>query len=134
MPRTNKVTAISSDSQDKYTAPQYLVYPISWGDVTLDNVRGDFITGTACIIDFGESFDVSDPPLDLGIPQIYCSPEYALDKNIGFGCDIWALGCRLFDIRKGRRLFDTFDDDLEEYLCAMAMVLAPSRSTTDWCS
>lgn len=57
-----------------------------------------------------------------------------MDKVVGVGSDIWALGCTLFEIRTGRKLFDTFDDDQDEYLCKMAMMLGklpePWWSTT----
>lgn len=57
-----------------------------------------------------------------------------MDRVVGVGSDIWALGCTLFEIRTGRKLFDTFDDDQDEYLCKMAMMLGklpePWWSTT----
>lgn len=57
-----------------------------------------------------------------------------MDKVVGVGSDIWALGCTLFEIRTGRRLFDTFDDNKDEYLCKMVMMLGklpePWWSTT----
>ncbi|CAM6004001.1 unnamed protein product [Sphagnum balticum] len=124
----------SGDAHHEPTAPQYLVYPISWDSVELSALGTNFITNKACIIDFGESYEFSDPSPDLGIPQIYCSPEYTLDKKVGIGSDVWALGCTLFEIRTGKRLFDTFDDDIDEYLCKLAMILGkfpePWWSTT----
>jgi hypothetical protein len=46
------------------TAPKYLVKPIDFY-----SVDSQFMTNEACIIDFGESFEVSSPPEDLGIAQ-----------------------------------------------------------------
>jgi serine/threonine protein kinase len=133
-PGTAKVITASGGSHYEPTAPQYLVYPISWDSVELSALGTNFIIDKACIIDFGESYEMSDPSPDLGIPQIYCSPEYTLDKKVGIGSDVWALGCTLFEIRTGRRLFDTFDDDIDEYLCKLAMILGkfpePWWSTT----
>lgn len=104
-------------------APHYLVYPVDW-DKVVENAAGrEFIIAKACITDFGESFNTTEPAQDLGIPQIYCSPEYVFDRKVGVGCDLWALGCTLFEIRTGRKLFDTFDDDPDEYLCKVAMTL-----------
>ena len=84
--------------------------------------------------DFGESFDVNDLPEDLGIPQEYRAPEYILDKRLGVESDIWALGCTLFEIRTGRRLFDLPDDDPDEHLARIVQVLGkfsePWWSTT----
>ncbi|KAI9053096.1 hypothetical protein LZ554_003365 [Drepanopeziza brunnea f. sp. 'monogermtubi'] len=122
-PKTTKVTATSGEDHSAPTAPQYLVYPVNWDDVELSALGANFIADKACIIDFGESFDISEPPQDMGIPQIYCSPEYTIDKVVGIGSDIWSLGCTLFEIRTGRKLFDTFDDDPDEHLCKMAMIL-----------
>lgn len=122
-PIQTRVTTASREKHDLPTAPQYLVYPIILEDIAQEPSAGCLITGEACIIDFGESFEISNPPPDLGIPQIYCPPEYVLDKKISASCDIWALACTLFEIRTGRRLFDTFDDDRDEHLCKMAMVL-----------
>lgn len=122
-PTQIRVTTASREKHDIPTAPQYLVYPIIWEDIAQEHFAARLITGEACIIDFGESFEMSNPPPDLGIPQIYCPPEYVLDKRVGASCDIWALACTLFEIRTGRRLFDTFDDDPDEHLCQMAMIL-----------
>ncbi|TVY18369.1 Serine/threonine-protein kinase SRPK, partial [Lachnellula arida] len=134
-PKTTKVTTRSGENHNEPIAPQYLVYPISWDDVELSALGESFITDKACVIDFGESFDISEPPQDIGIPQIYCSPEYTVDKVVGVGSDIWALGCTLFEIRTGRKLFDTFDDDQDEYLCKMVMMLGKLPETwwsTTW--
>ncbi|KAL2068500.1 hypothetical protein VTL71DRAFT_14837 [Oculimacula yallundae] len=122
-PVTTKVVSVTGDPHDQVTAPQYLVYPICWDDVELTTLGAEFISEQACIIDFGESFDLTSPPEDMGIPQVYCSPEYTLDRIVDVGTDIWSLGCTIFEIRIGRKLFDTFDDDQDEYLWKMAMLL-----------
>lgn len=122
-PQQTDVITPSGEKHDLPTAPQYLVYPIIWQDVAQKPSAHDLITDKACIIDFGESYEVSDPPPEIGIPQIYCPPEYTLEKKVGVGCDIWALACTLFEIRTGQRLFDTFDDDPNECLWKIAMVL-----------
>jgi serine/threonine protein kinase len=57
-----------------------------------------------------------------------------LDKAVGVGSDIWAFGCTLFEIRTGRKLFGTFDDEPDEHLWKVAMILGklpePWWSTT----
>jgi serine/threonine protein kinase len=57
-----------------------------------------------------------------------------LEKKAGVGSDIWPLGCTLFEIRTGRKLFSTFDDDDNEYLVVFVKVLGrlpePWWSTT----
>jgi len=86
-------------------------------------VDTQFISRESCLIDFGESFEISQPLDDLGIPGPYRSPELILDKKASFGSDIWALGCSLFEIRTGRKLFSPFDDEDNEYLDAFVQVL-----------
>ncbi|KAI1844726.1 hypothetical protein JX266_009182 [Neoarthrinium moseri] len=122
-PETVKVLTASGDEHSLPGAPHYLVYPIDWDKVAESIAGKDLILAKACVTDFGESFNITEPTEDLGIPQIYCSPEYVLDRKVGLGCDLWALGCTLFEIRTGRKLFDTFDDDPDEYLCKVAMIL-----------
>ncbi|KAI1307108.1 kinase-like domain-containing protein [Xylaria venustula] len=116
------------------TVPQYLVYPIDWEYIAQKPSGRSLLTGDACIIDFGESFEILNPPQRMGIPQAYCAPEYVLDKRIGPGCDVWALACTLFEIRTGRQLFETFEDDEDELLYRLARVLGkfpePWWSTT----
>lgn len=112
-----------STAHDEVTAPQYLVYPVRWCDVDSRHISPE-----PCLIDFGESFKASDPPEDLGIPAPYRSPEIILEKTAGVGSDLWALGCTLFEIRTGRKMFNLFDDDDDAYLDAMVQVLGPPRN------
>ena len=118
-PRRNPVIRHdSTEDGDESTAPQYLVYPVLWSSVDLQH-----ITDKPCLIDFGESFEAAQPPEELGTPGPYRSPELILDNKAGFGSDIWALACTLFEIRTGRKLFSPFDDDDTSYLEAMTQVL-----------
>ncbi len=75
-----------------------------------------------CVIDFGEAFYFSSAPEFLGIPENYLPPELLLldeeDEDgaesapIGPSCDLWALGCTLFEIRAQIPLFYMiFDPD-----------------------
>ncbi|KAK3374809.1 kinase-like domain-containing protein [Podospora didyma] len=136
-PKTVAVIQSSSEGGGSWpsTAPTYLVRPIEWESLDFGGGIGiNFVTSRACVVDFAESFDVRDLPEDLGIPQEYCAPEYVLDKRLGIGSDIWALGCTLFEIRTGRRLFDIPDDDPDEHLKRMVNLLGkfpePWWSTT----
>lgn len=100
------------------TAPQYVVHPVDF-----TKLSADLITDQAFVIDFGESFSISEPPEDLGTPQAYRSPELVLEKKVGIASDLWALACTLFEVRTGRKLFDTFDDDPDDHLYATALLL-----------
>ena len=130
-PSLNKVYDPDSDTDNHNnpSAPQYLVYPLAW-----DTVDSEHISSDICVIDFGESFAASQPPEALGIPGPYRSPELILEQKAGYGSDLWALGCTLFEIRTGRKLFDQFDDEDDVCLDAMVQVLGimpePWWSTT----
>lgn len=115
-PVRNPVLAVSGELPN--TAPKYLVYPIKW-----HNVDAKYIENEPCLIDFGEAFQVSSPPEDLGTPGPYRSPELILDNKIGMASDLWALGCTIFEIRTGRKLFNMFDDEDDAYLEAMVEIL-----------
>lgn len=115
------------------TAPPYLVYPVSWRSVDKHH-----FSNRPCVTDFGEAFKCTEPPEELGIPPPYRAPELLLERNrpdvAGFSTDLWALGCTLFEIRTGRKLFSPFDDDDDSYLDAMVKILGimpePWWSTT----
>ena len=129
-PELAKVLTASGEPPDTPSAPKYLVCPVDFKEVS-----SQFVSDQACVIDFGESFEAANPPENLGIPQSYCSPELVLDNAIGVGCDLWALGCTIFVIRTGRKLFGTFDDDVEDHLYAMVLLLGRFPEpwwTTTW--
>lgn len=75
------------------------------------------------MIDFGEYFNASNPPEDFGTPGYYRSPELLLDYKLDIQSDdVWGLGCTFFEIRTGRKYFDSFGDDKDEYLEDMCLV------------
>ena len=128
-PRCNPVLDADGKENTMPTAPRYLVYPVAW-----DSVNPKFLLKTPKIIDFGECFDISNPPEYVGTPGYYRSPELLLESKLGIPSDLWALACTLFEIRTGRKLFDSFDDSDDDYLEAMCLVLGrlpePWWSTT----
>lgn len=104
-------THVRSESGEDLPAssPRYLTIP---ADTT--RLGDEYLTDQICVIDFGESFSVSSPPADLGMPENYLPPEVLLDQEnaIGPACDLWALGCTLFEIREQLPLFYMiFDKD-----------------------
>ncbi|KAK3935643.1 kinase-like domain-containing protein [Diplogelasinospora grovesii] len=129
LPEQNPVHKGTAEGHDEPGAPKYLVYPVKWLNVDLQ-----YISQQPCVIDFGESFEVSRRPEGLGTPGSYRAPELMLDGAAGLGSDLWALGCTLFEIRTGRKLFSAFMDEDDEYLLDMIEILGkmpePWWSTT----
>ncbi|KAL0929552.1 serine/threonine-protein kinase SRPK3 [Colletotrichum truncatum] len=102
-------------------APKYLVYPVDFG-----SIDAEFVLPRANIIDFGQSFNLSHPPASYGIPTNYSAPEVVLDHRGTAAMDMWSLGCTLYEIRLGQRLFDVFqliDTRKEDYVNEVASLL-----------
>ncbi|KAI0148390.1 kinase-like domain-containing protein [Xylariaceae sp. FL1272] len=95
-PRTEALrTANGSHPGPNY--PKYVVEP---ADLSLLGVVDE-----AMIIDFGESFPITNPPEYLGIPIQYAAPEARFAHSPGFSIDIWALCCTIIELRLNRTLF-----------------------------
>jgi len=120
-PQKNPVLNQFGKIHTEATAPKYLVFPAD------TDMNPKYLSEEPCIIDFGESFEISKPPKDLGIPRPYNSPELILEKAAGFNTDVWALGCTIFEIRTGRKIFapSTMGDEPDEYIVDMVDVLGP---------
>lgn len=76
--------------------------------------------------DFGQAFEVSEPPAVFSIPANYAAPEIVLDGSGGVTMDARSLGRTLYEIRLGRRLFDVpqiIDLHKEDYVCELASLL-----------
>lgn len=60
-----------------------------------------YVSDDIAVIDFGESFLASNAPEATGIPLSYRAPEGFFENcdTFGFGSDIWALGCSIFEVR-----------------------------------
>lgn len=88
-----------------------------------------------CIIDFGELFQSSSPPANIGIPEEYLAPEVIIEggASIGLACDLWALGCTLFEIRRQKPLFYMINDR-DELLAEMVGFFGklPERWWREW--
>lgn len=104
-PQIEELLTISGESLNP-SAPKYIVRP--WNLMKLNSRH---FTTEPCIIDFGESCDLSNPPESLGIPSAYRSPELIFDNSVGIGCDIWAFACTVFEIRVLWKLFGGLADD-----------------------
>ncbi|XP_044721733.1 kinase [Hirsutella rhossiliensis] len=95
-----------SEEQDSHPtpeipyAPKYLVYP--------------------------PDFSNQPPPAAFGIPANYAAPEVVIDSLGNTAMDLWSLGCTLYEVRLGRRLFDVFqlaglrkEDYVDEIACLL---------------
>ncbi|KPM42154.1 hypothetical protein AK830_g4414 [Neonectria ditissima] len=100
-PQESRVLTESGEDIPTFS-PRYLVAPAD-----LSRLGNEYLTDDICVIDFGESFPFASPPEDLGIPEHYLPPELLLEEEdaVGPGCDLWALGCTLFEIREQMPLF-----------------------------
>ncbi|KAJ4249142.1 hypothetical protein NW762_012477 [Fusarium torreyae] len=108
---------VRTESEEELPAscPKYLVEPAD-----TSRLGNEFLTDEICVIDFGESFKFSSPPGDLGILECYLAPEVLLELPgaVGPACDLWALGCTLFEIREQLPLFYMIYDN-DELLAEM---------------
>ncbi|KAF7914558.1 uncharacterized protein EAF01_000964 [Botrytis porri] len=80
--------------------PDYTVAAINMKEVNPKWIANDIV-----IIDFGIAFLQAAPSLDLGTPKSYCAPEFLFGCYRSVASDIWALGCTIYEIRTGSRLF-----------------------------
>jgi serine/threonine protein kinase len=65
------------------------------------------------LVDFGEGFFINrPPPLGLGIPTRFATPEGVFSKCASPASDVWAIGCLLYEWWSGNKLFE--GEDLEE--------------------
>jgi len=81
--------------------PRYIVIPPNLAK------SSGYVSDDIAVIDFGESFLASKAPESTGIPQSYCPPEGFFENagTFGFGSDLWALGCSIFEIRRSGHPF-----------------------------
>ena len=91
----------------------------------------DFLQEDILLIDFGQSFTSFHPPTGYEpapatVPHHCPSPEAHF---IGSPSDIWALACRIFQIRAGFPLFEAFlggdDEVLKEIMATRGKLLEP---------
>ncbi|TEY63224.1 hypothetical protein BOTCAL_0157g00070 [Botryotinia calthae] len=80
--------------------PDYTVAAINMNEVNPKWIANDIM-----IIDFGIAFLQTAPSFGLGTPKSYCAPEFLFGRYRSVASDIWALGCTIFEIRTGSRLF-----------------------------
>ncbi|ESZ93473.1 hypothetical protein SBOR_6122 [Sclerotinia borealis F-4128] len=90
----------SSLSVSESSFPDYTVVAIN-----MKEVDPNWLSDEIIIIDFGIAFLQKSPSHDIGTPKSYCAPEFLFGFCRSIASDIWALGCTIFEIRTGSRLF-----------------------------
>ncbi|KAF4633602.1 hypothetical protein G7Y89_g4510 [Cudoniella acicularis] len=67
------------------SAPKYLV-----ASTDLLRLGVEYLMEQICVIDFGESFQSSSSPANIGIPNDYLAPEVIIEggASIGLACDL----------------------------------------------
>ncbi|KAI2785551.1 kinase-like protein [Daldinia loculata] len=105
-PQTAPLRTYSEDPPGPH-GPEYIVVPLDFCSSSTNVLSSEI-----CIIDFDQSFTITDPPLERpGIPAKYLAPEIAIGRPASPASDIWALGCAIFRIRSGDDLFFDYDTD-----------------------
>lgn len=75
---------------------RYLVQPAG-----LTGTIQSWLSGEMCLIDFGESFFMDNPPAMLGTPPQYLSPSAWFERTPNRGSDLWTLDSAIFNLRSG---------------------------------
>lgn len=92
--------------------------------LVMSSINSQWLRDELVIVDFGESFFYENPPANgVGTPLSYIAPEALFDRQASFWSDIWALGCIIFEIRSGKRLFVSFFGDPSEVVEQMVETL-----------
>ena len=81
--------------------PEYTVTPALLNGIDWHKYVGDEIG----VVGFEDSFLASNPPNHLRTPHPFSAPEILLLGVPGFGSDVWALACTIWDLRTDTHLF-----------------------------
>ncbi|KAI1136861.1 kinase-like protein [Hypoxylon sp. FL0543] len=97
-PELVEVETVSGEDPRPH-APRYCVSEVSseWCD--------NLITDSAVLGDFGEAFQIENPPKTTGIPELYAAPEILFEGVPGPASDIWSLACTIYEIKTHHMLF-----------------------------
>lgn len=79
------------------------------------------------VVDFGSaSFFTEKPDRDLISTRPYRAPEVVVGGAWGYAADMWSVGCILYEVYKGRHLFDAANDHQHLQLMQRSVGTIPS--------
>ncbi|KXX74834.1 Protein kinase dsk1 [Madurella mycetomatis] len=87
--------------------PEYLVEPADY------NVKVQDRFTDVELIDFGESFFITDPPKQISTPVSLHPPELVFQHSLTSAVDLWNLGCTTYELVIGRTPFESDYNDKE---------------------
>ncbi|KAI4219505.1 MAG: hypothetical protein L6R36_008281 [Xanthoria steineri] len=97
--------------------PKYMVQQID-----MSRIDSRYISNDIVLIDYGLSFSLDNPPSWLGTITNYRAPEAEFDGQVSKACDIWALGCIIYELLTGVDLFQ-HDKSIYRVLSRMVPIL-----------
>jgi len=86
------------------------------------------ISCETALTDYGNSYFYDARTKSEIQDRRYRSPEVILDFNYGYACDIWSVGCLIFELLTGFPLFAPYDEPLTKdihHLFLMERMLGP---------
>jgi len=78
------------------------------------------------LIDFGSATFEWEHHSSVVSTRHYRAPEVILELGWSHPCDVWSIGCIVFELHQGHTLFQTHDN--KEHLAMMAKILGQSMS------
>ena len=103
--------------QECIDGPKYAVQQID-----MSRIDSKYISNDIVLIDYGLSFSLDNPPSWLGTITNYRAPEAVFDSQVSNACDIWALGCIIYELFTGVDLFQ-HDKSIYRVLSRMVPIL-----------
>ena len=93
----------------------------------MSRIENKYISNNIVLIDYGLSFHLDNPPYWVGTITNYLAPECYFENHISKASDVWALGCVIYELFTGQRLFK--HDNVDKVMAQMVPILGlfPSK-------